>query len=85
MLRVVFNIFDYDGDGKITLHDLMSLLKNDQFSYFFDDYEVINNVLRSENPIYAMDDVLDAQWGKNKGKNNQYYSVFYLFIKFGFM
>ena len=69
LLKVVFNIFDYDGDGKITLHDLMTLLKNDQFSYFFKDYEVINNVLRTENSFCAMDNVLETHWGKYK--NNQ--------------
>jgi hypothetical protein len=47
----------------------MSLLRNDHFNYFYEDYEIVNNVLRSENPIYAMEDIIDVQWGKNKGKD----------------
>lgn len=63
LLKIVFNIFDYDEDGKITLHDLISLLKTDQTDHLYQDYETLYNILRSKNVNrLAEGDMIEARW-----------------------
>lgn len=69
LLKIVFNIFDYDSDDLITLHDLMSLLKTDQTDFIYHDYEAVNWIIRSKQSPHAFDEeVIDTNWVTHKGR-----------------
>lgn len=67
LLKIVFRIFDYDGDDKITLHDLMSLMSHNESVYLSQDFEVINNILRSQkSPFKTEDESVETEWITSK-------------------
>ena len=67
MLKIVFRIFDYDGDEKITLHDLLNLVNHDETEYIMPDFQVIQNILMSKkNPFSTEEESVETQWITHK-------------------